>query len=136
MSASSPSPTRLPGPPRLVRTLVVDDDPDILKVLRLTFSFADGVELCAEAADGREAVDAWRRHRPDVIVMDVNMPGMSGLQAAEEILAEDPAQRIVLFSAALSVADRDRAGVIGVASCCDKRDVTDLPEVVQRVAVA
>ncbi len=117
-----------------VSVILVDDTPDMLSLMRLTFGLHDGIELRGEASNGLEAVEQWRAHRPDVVVMDLRMPVMSGLEAAGQILAEDPAQRVVLFSAAFRPVDHEMADAIGVARCFDKRDVNRLPELVHALA--
>jgi CheY-like chemotaxis protein len=119
--------------PRPVRTLLVDDNPDILQLLRMTFRFHRGVGVCASAADGAEAISAYFELRPDVIVMDISMPVMTGIEAARVILAEDPAARIVLFSASFGPSDRAEAAAIGVLECVDKRDFARLPDLVRRL---
>ena len=124
---------RVPNPPPVapkVSVLLVDDTPDILGLLRMTFDFRNGVEVCAEASDGRQAIEQWRRHRPDVGVMDLRMPVLTGLEAAAQILAEDAEQRIVLFSASFRPADAAVAEAIGVAGCFDKCSVDRLLEFV------
>lgn len=57
-----------------------------------------GVRVLAEAGDGAAAVAAVAEHRPDVVVLDLAMPGMDGLEAIPRILAASPATRIVVFS--------------------------------------
>ena len=116
-----------------VRVMLVDDTADLLSLMRMLFSFHEGVEICAEAHNGLEALELWRSQRPDVVVMDVQMPVMSGLEAAARILAEDPAQQVVLFSASFRPVDQQLAAAIGVAACSDKRDVADLPSLVEGV---
>lgn len=113
-----------------VSVILADDTPDLLTLMRLTFQFHDGIELRGEATNGIEAVELWHARRPDVVVMDLRMPVMSGLEAAGQILAEDPTQRVVLFSAAFRPVDYDLADAIGVARCFDKRDMDRLPELV------
>ncbi|MEU1178980.1 response regulator transcription factor [Streptomyces sp. NPDC005820] len=73
-------------PPRVV---VVDDQALVRTGFRLILG-ADGIEVVAEAADGAEAVDAVRRTRPDVVLMDIRMPGTDGLEATRRILAAAP----------------------------------------------
>jgi DNA-binding NarL/FixJ family response regulator len=69
---------------------VADDQPLIRAGLRAMFAEADDVTLVGEAADGRAAVDLARRHRPHVLLMDVRMPVMDGIEATRRITA-DPA---------------------------------------------
>ena len=108
--------------------LVVDDDPTIR---RLVARLLEGTEyhILGEAEDGDAAVSAWSEHRPDVVILDQMMPGTTGLDAAKVILAEQPDQIIVLFTA---FADRklfDRAHKLGVTACLAKTDVTTLCDV-------
>ena len=72
----------------MIRVLLADDQRLIRAGLRVLLETEDGFAVCGEAADGREAVTLARTLRPDVIVMDVRMPGMDGLTAAAEISAD------------------------------------------------
>jgi DNA-binding NarL/FixJ family response regulator len=76
----------------VIRVLLADDQRLIRAGLRVLLEIEDGFDVCAEAADGREAVELARAHRPDVVVMDVRMPGTDGLTAAAEIAAEPALQ--------------------------------------------
>ena len=68
-----------------IRVLLVDDDPLVLTTLRRAFSRQPDFDVVAEAVDGEEAVAMARAHEPDVIVMDVQMPKLSGLEATVEL---------------------------------------------------
>ena len=72
----------------MIRVLLADDQPLIRAGLRLLLETEDGFEVCGEAADGRQAVGLARSCRPDVVVMDIRMPGMDGLAATAEISAD------------------------------------------------
>ena len=70
----------------MIRTLIVDDDPFVRMSLQTILEAQDDVEVCALGADGDEAVELFERERPDVLLMDIQMPGSDGLGAAERIV--------------------------------------------------
>ena len=81
----------------MIRVLIVDDDALVRSGLALIIGGAADVEVVAQAADGREGVALAREHRPDVVLMDIRMPVMNGLEATERLATFDnPAQVIVL----------------------------------------
>src|SRR5258707_14529268 len=86
-----------------------------------------GLLVSGEAADGEETIEQWRTHRPDVIVLDQRMPGMTGLEVAERILKEQPAQRIILFSAYLDEDTTAAAERLGIGMCLAESDYSRLP---------
>lgn len=71
-----------------VRVVVVDDQALVRGGFAMVLGHAEGIEVVAEAGTGREAIEAARVHRPDVILMDVRMPEMDGLEATSRIIAE------------------------------------------------
>jgi two-component system, NarL family, response regulator LiaR len=111
--------------------LIVDDEEDMQRLVRAVISEAnEGLEVVGEATTGEEAVERWRELRPDIILLDQRMPGMTGIEAAEQILAEAPDQRIILFSSFLDDETNRRAKQVGVLACIDKTDVGSVPEAV------
>lgn len=79
-----------------VRVVIADDEPLIRAGLRAIFEGASGIEVVAVAATGEEAVAASRRHRPDVVLADIQMPRLDGLDAARQILAMTPAPKVIM----------------------------------------
>src|SRR5690349_16573038 len=78
-----------------VRILIVDDHEVVRKGIRLILNDArPGWEICGEASNGVEAIDAATHLKPDVILLDITMPGMSGLEAASHISAPAPPAQI------------------------------------------
>ncbi|EEP75004.1 two-component system response regulator [Micromonospora sp. ATCC 39149] len=71
-----------------IRVLLADDQALLRGTFKMLIDSCDDLEVVAEAADGAQAVDRAREHRPDVIVMDVRMPGVDGLTATETICAD------------------------------------------------
>lgn len=83
---------------RRVRVLIADDHPLFRFGLRALLSADMYVEVVGEAADGHEAVQQAEMTKPDVILMDIGMPGLSGLQAAEVILQSNPGTNILILT--------------------------------------
>ena len=93
------SPTSNEAPSREITTLIVDDHEVVREGLRLALSRAPHIRVIGEAADGASAVALAERRRPDVVIMDVRMPGMDGL-AATKILSEKlPETSVLIFTA-------------------------------------
>jgi CheY-like chemotaxis protein len=93
--------------------LVVDDNPTIRRMLSAAF-LSDGFKTCVEAENGQEGIDAAKRVRPDVIILDLSMPVMNGLEAAPELRHILPKTPIILFSLyadSVSKWDASQAGV-------------------------
>jgi YesN/AraC family two-component response regulator len=113
-----------------MRVLIVDDEEDMRALVRATIEIADeGLSVAAEAADGETAVSIVREQRPEVVVLDQRMPGVSGLETARRILAEHPDQAIVLFSSYLDGDVIRAAQRMGVRMCLAKDDIRQLPDV-------
>ncbi|MDR7276245.1 chemotaxis-specific protein-glutamate methyltransferase CheB [Catenuloplanes atrovinosus] len=84
----------------MIRVLVVEDSATVRAALREALTLDPGVQIVGEAVSGTEAVEKCRRLRPDVITMDVMLPGMSGLEATEQIMQSCPTPILVVSSAA------------------------------------
>ncbi len=80
------------------RILIVDDSAFMRKMLQDIFTEA-GHEIAGEAADGKEVVDRYRAVKPDLVTMDIVMPGLTGIDAVKQLMAEDPEARILMVSA-------------------------------------
>ena len=81
-----------------IKLLVVDDHPVFRQGLRDVFATDDGIEVIGEAADGQEVLEKAHSLRPDVILMDINLPGKSGLQATNTLLDQLPHTRIIMIT--------------------------------------
>ncbi|MGA6157070.1 response regulator [Stenotrophomonas sp. NPDC087984] len=99
----------------MIRVLVVDDQQLVRMGLRMLFEQAEDIEILGEADNGAEAVRLAERLTPDVVLMDLRMPGMDGITATRRILAARPAARVV----ALTTFDDDDHlyPVLGAGAC-------------------
>lgn len=99
-----------------MRILIVDDHPVTRDGLRAALSMADEVDVVGEATTGEEAIELVSRLTPDVVFMDVRMPGIGGLEATKEIRRSNPDSKVILFTvdeSRAAIADAIRAGVSG-----------------------
>jgi two-component system chemotaxis response regulator CheB len=129
-----------------VRVLIVDDSSTVRAVLRRLLARTTGIEVSGEATDGAAAVDATLRLRPDVVLMDIEMPGMDGFQATERIMALRPTPILVLTSRATrnqirTAFEAIRRGAVEVLPKPEdaagwEQLATTLPDVIRAVAAA
>jgi DNA-binding NarL/FixJ family response regulator len=81
-----------------IRILLVDDHAVVRAGVRALLQDSPDIEIIGEAADGAAAVDLAREHRPDVVIMDIAMPHLNGLEAAARIKEDNPAVKLVILS--------------------------------------
>jgi DNA-binding NarL/FixJ family response regulator len=109
----------------LIRILTVDDHPVLRKGLAALLNAEPDLKLVAEASDGKEAVEAFRSHQPDVTLMDIQMPGLDGIQAIETICSEFPDARIIVLTTYTGDAQVVRALKAGARAYVLKGHVLD-----------
>lgn len=84
----------------MVRILIADDHPEMLRMVRQILQQEEGWEICGEAVDGEQAVSKAIELKPDVVILDLAMPKLNGLEAARRICEQEPNSRVLLFTAA------------------------------------
>ncbi|MCA1705138.1 MAG: response regulator [Actinobacteria bacterium] len=112
--------------------VLVDDDNEVREMMRLTVAATiPALQLVGEAADGEEAVEVVRRMEPDLVLMDIQMPGTNGIEATRRIKEELPATIVLGFSSAGAeqVADLLEAGAAAVF------EKTRFPELLERLQI-
>ena len=107
-----------------VRVLIVDDQPPFRTIARTVVGVTKGFEVVAEAETGEEAVELAATHRPQLVLMDINMPGINGVEATRQILAGDPTAVVVLVSTYQADDLPDGADSCGAAAYVNKEDVS------------
>ena len=117
-----------------VRVLIVDDEADMRLLVRTVLRNASGLEVVGEAGSGEEALTAVRSLDPDIVVLDYRMPDLTGVDVAEQLLAESPDRAIVILSAFLNDATVSEAERVGVRSCLLKDRMFELPGELLRIA--
>jgi two-component system nitrate/nitrite response regulator NarL len=103
-----------------IRVLIVDDEPLFTEMVETLLDVEDGVELVGKARHGEQGVKLAQELDPDVIVMDVSMPVMDGLEATREIREQDPGALVLILSGGTSVTDVDKARAAGAAGYLSK----------------
>jgi two-component system, NarL family, invasion response regulator UvrY len=103
-----------------VRILLVDDHPVVREGYRRLLERQAGFRVCAEASDARQAYHAYKDHRPDIVVMDLALPGASGLEAMRHIRQWDKDAKILVFTMHLGVAFALKAFEVGASGYVTK----------------
>ena len=118
---------------RPIRVLIVDDEAISRLGVAALLDPAEDIEVLGEAADGREGVDLARSFEPDVVLMDLAMPEMSGVEATRRIVQKNPRTAVVLLSgntAEEQILEGLRAGAIGYLS--KRTDPREIAEAIRR----
>jgi DNA-binding NarL/FixJ family response regulator len=114
----------------LVRILVADDSPAIRRCLRGLLNNHAGWRVCDEACNGREAVELFQDTKPDLIVIDFQMPEMNGLDASRLIADLSPNTPILMVTIHLSKQLSDEARKAGIRGACAKSDINNVVDAV------
>ncbi|BCX49059.1 DNA-binding response regulator [Haloferula helveola] len=108
-----------------IRILLADDHHVVRLGLASLFDFEASMEICGFAEDGLQVVEAYREHHPDVVLMDLRLPGIDGVEATQRIRDESPEARILLLSAFDTDQDINRAIRAGAAGYLVKNTPAD-----------
>ncbi len=118
-----------------LKLALIDDHLLFREGLRAMLANAPDLEIVAEAANAQEAIPAVRNTNPEVVVVDVMLPGMSGIAIARELLRENPNRRVLALSMVADeahVADALQAGVLGYA--CKAQSAAEVVDAIRTVA--
>jgi two-component system invasion response regulator UvrY len=107
-----------------VDVLIVDDQRPFRSIARTVVNLVAGWRVAAEAETGEDAVDAAERVQPKVVLMDINLPGINGIEAARRILAAHPGVCVVLLSTYTAADLPADAASCGAATYLSKEDLT------------
>jgi DNA-binding NarL/FixJ family response regulator len=117
-----------------VRTVVVDDSPMMLKTLSLFLERQGGIELIGTATDGRHAVRRVIELEPDLVLMDLRLPGMNGFDATRRIKARSPAPAVIMVTADDTPECRAAASAAGTDGFVGKQQMfTQLPAAIRKL---
>ena len=115
---------------RDIRILVVDDNAAVRRYLRGALEQQDNWRVCDEARDGQEAVERFLQIRPDVTVLDFQMPRLNGLDAARLINRLSPETPILMVTLYLSRQLSEEARRVGIRGACAKTEIGSLVDAV------
>jgi DNA-binding NarL/FixJ family response regulator len=106
-----------------VTVLAVDDQPIFLRTARSLIAATPGFEQVGEAASGEEAIELAELLNPDLVLVDVRMPGMDGIETARRLTSRDPHPVVVLISLE-EMPEASEASDTGVAACMRKQELS------------
>ncbi len=109
----------------MIRVLLVDDQAVVRRALRVRFHLEPDLQVVGEASTGREALTLAQTLTPDVVLMDVEMPGMDGIEATAALRRVVPQSAVVILSISDDAQTRGRAQAAGAAALVEKRGATE-----------
>jgi DNA-binding NarL/FixJ family response regulator len=109
----------------VLRVLIADDEPLFAEALAALLGVDERIEVVGRALDGTEAVELARKLDPDVVLMDLSMPGVNGFGATEQILAEDGDTHVLVLSGSDDPADIAKARDAGAAGYITKDRIAE-----------
>ena len=109
----------------MIRVLLVDDQTVVRRGLRLRFQLESDMQVVGEASTGREAFTLAQTLMPDVVLMDIEMPGMDGIEATAALRTVVPQSAVVILSIHNDRQTRIRAQAAGAVAFVEKRGTTD-----------
>jgi DNA-binding NarL/FixJ family response regulator len=119
----------------VIKVMVVEDNDLVRDALVDFLNTTPGITVVGECCDGADVLETARRARPDVVLMDIVMPRVDGLEAARALLTEDPGSRIVVLTGSLTMDHVRRAHALGAAGFLLKDgDPRELSEAIRAVA--
>jgi|SRR5579863_3716698 len=104
------------------KILIVDDSTLMRKTIRQVIERESGWQVCGEASNGAEAVSAVERLRPDIVVLDLSMPIMDGIEAAIQIKKLSPQMRLLMFTSYPTRSIEEAARSVGIEAFVAKND--------------
>ncbi len=108
-----------------VRVVLVEDNEVFREALELMLGMREEIEVVAAVGDGAAAVAATLEHRPDVVLMDYRMPGLDGVEATTQLLAQLPDLRVVALTASADDDQRRALLAAGAVACLGKDEELD-----------
>jgi two-component system, NarL family, nitrate/nitrite response regulator NarL len=114
-----------------IRILVVDDDPQFRQLVKLVLRKVDDFEIVSEAPDGRTGVEQTEKLQPDVVLLDLMMPGMDGFEALPLIRSAHPQVSVIVLTA-LDADEAEEGVLFGAAGFVEKRYIAERLETVIR----
>jgi DNA-binding NarL/FixJ family response regulator len=120
-----------------VSVLIADDQRLFAEALEAILSTDGRINVVGRAVDGREAVELAREHRPDVVLMDIAMPVLDGIDATREIRDELPDTRVIVLTGSAATGDVSRARTAGASGYVTKDQITgDLLQAILEAAAS
>jgi DNA-binding NarL/FixJ family response regulator len=105
-----------------IKILLVDDQPVVLEGLKMLFALESDLHVVGEANDGPKALELFAETRPDVVVMDLELPVMDGIKTTKALRKQDPETKVIMLSINADPVSQARAREAGAIAYVEKRD--------------